>query len=375
MKKAVYLTIGVYPGGKTRAADEVRAQQNLAALRALGYDITVITPRDEHGRNGIDLPTVWLDPIPSLVIAEYLRHYDYRKKVQAEVARHLDGPDTLLFCEHFYALASCPPHPRVVYSCLDLMVQLIRLRGQLRARPVTFKTKLYWQYLNWVEWRVVRRAQRVLCVSASEAKLIANKTRLQTGYVPIVSPDNVEPLPAAVFSPNSRFWFYGSSGATANKIMLAHLRDKLLPAIKAILPAAEFHQVGSYDTHAADAIIWMKNNFNVHGFAADPAKLFQRGDFCLIPYEYDTGFRTKLPELCGYGMIAAGYPATFACCPEMRDGYNCVIAESPQSLADKLARLAADAPARERLAIGAIETRRKNFSFDVLLEKYRQLLG
>jgi glycosyltransferase involved in cell wall biosynthesis len=58
----------------------------------------------------------------------------------------------------------------------------------------------------------------------------------------------------------------------------------------------------------------------------------------------------------------------------MRDGYNCVIADTPAALAEKLARVARDDAARERLAAGAIETRQKDFSFTTLLERYRHIL-
>jgi glycosyltransferase involved in cell wall biosynthesis len=140
------------------------------------------------------------------------------------------------------------------------------------------------------------------------------------------------------------------------------------------LPSAEFHQLGAYSTYDAEKIKWLHDHFTVHGFVEDPAKMFQTGDICLMPYQQDTGFRTKIPEVCGYGMIPAGYGPTFACCPEMRDGFNCIIAETPAQLVEKLAQLQADEPARRRLATNAYQTRRQDFSFAVLLERYRHIL-
>jgi len=374
MPRALYFTIGVYPGGKTRAAAEVRAQQNLAALHALGYDITVATPRDPHGRDGIGHPVVWLDAQPAEVIADFLRNRVYRAKIRTEIGRLLHDHETLLFCEHFWALACCPPHRRMVYSCHDFIVQTIRLRGQLRGRPVTLKTRLYWRYLEWIERRLMSEASSIICVSASEAERVRTNLKIRSEYIPIV-PVGEPPAPEITLNPAVRCWFYGGSGATSNKIMLEHLVRVLFELLRKAMPQAEFHQAGSYNTYAPERVEWLQKNFTVHGFVDEPAALFQRGDFCLIPYEFDTGFRTKIPEICGLGMIAAGYHSTFACCPEMRDGYNCVIAESPQALADKLAIVAADAAKREQLANGSIETRRREFSHAVLLERYQRALG
>jgi len=372
--KVLYFSLGIYPGTPIRAAAEVRARQNLVALRELGYDILVLTPRDEQGRNGLGFPTVWLEPLPTWIFGEFLRRRDYRKKIQQVVSEHLTDSSMLLFCEHFFALACCPPHPRLVYSMHDLAVQTIRLRGSLRARPVTFKTRLFWRYLEWLEGRLIRKAQSVICVSASEAAKVNSRWHIATEYIPTVSAEAAAPLAAENLSGPARFWFYGSSGATANKVMLDHIADKIFDLIQVAIPGAEFHQVGQCDTYAPARIEWLQRHFTVHGFVENPANIFRRGDFCLIPYEHDTGFRTKLPELCGYGMIAAGYPATFACCPEMRDGYNCIIGANPAELVQKLAAAAADPTLRRKLTEGAIATRREAFSHAALLGRYRHAL-
>ena len=78
--------------------------------------------------------------------------------------------------------------------------------------------------------------------------------------------------------------------------------------------------------------------------------------------------------MCGYGVIPVGYTVSFACCPEMRDGHNCVIAASPEALARRLAHVCADRATRAGLAAAAIETRRNDLSPERLLTKYRRVL-
>jgi glycosyltransferase involved in cell wall biosynthesis len=262
----------------------------------------------------------------------------------------------------------------VVYSCHDLESNLSRLRRLLKEEPaITFKMRAYWWLTDWLENRLFKKVHRVIEVSASEAKQVRERWRIPVEYVPIV-PDTAPAEPVPDLHPAIRYCFYGSGGTTSNKFILDHLSRELYELLKQAAPQAEFHQAGNYKNFRPDKIEWLRQHFTLHGFVDDPAKLFHPGDFCLIPYQYDTGFRTKIPEVCGYGMICAGYPVSFACCPEMRDGYNCVIGETPAELAEKMARVAGDSALHARLAAGALETRRTAFSAETLLEKYRRIL-
>jgi len=371
--QAIFLTLGIYPGGPTRSATEVRAQQNLAALRALNYDLTIVTPPDPAGRPLVG-KVVLVEPPPINDFVRMHARWRYRRKIRRQVAQLAVGPDTIIFCEHWAALLCAPRHPRVVYSFHDFESNLIKVRRLRKSSSVTWKTRAYWGLADWLERRLLHKAKRVISVSASEAIKLHDKFYAVVEYIPTVP--LAQPVVAEKFKAGPlRLWLYGSSGATSNKVILDHLVDKLFELLSSALPGAEFHQAGSYQTYDADKIEWLRQHFHVHGFVDDPTTLFRPGDICLMPYQQDTGFRTKIPEVCGYGMICAGYPETFACCPEMRDGYNCIIAETPAALAEKMADLADDQALRERLAAGAMETHRRDFSFAALLERYRRILS
>ncbi len=373
MKPALFLSLGIFPSPQARTATEVRAGQNLAALRALGYDVTVLTTPDPLGRPGPDFPTLFTRPLPVTNFVEFHAQWRYRREVGRLINQNLAGGQSLLFCEHWAALACSPRGARIIYSMHDFESKLVPARRLRKGAPVTFKTRAYWRLARCLELRLVNKARKVIAVSATEADEAARVWRVPAVYIPTVSVAMEKPvrdfLDGAV-----RCWFYGSSSATSNKIVLDHLADGCFAALKAAMPNAEFHQAGSFEHYDPGKIAWLKEHFTVHGFVEDPAQFFCRGDFCLIPYQQDTGFRTKIPEVCGYGMIAAGYPASFACCPEMRDGYNCVIADSPTQLAGKLAQVAADPAWRRRLSEGAFATRCHELSFSALLDRYRQAL-
>jgi len=373
-KKLVYLSPNIYPGTPTLVAPEVRAQQNLAALRALGYEITVVTAADPAKRPAGGDRLVLIEPFPMRTFVRVQACWAYRRRVRQIVQRELSNPATVLLCDHWPALMCSPRHSRTVYSCHDLESNLMRWRRLRKNSGIKLRTHAYWWVADWLEWRLLGRAGRFISVSASEAEKIRVRLGLSGEYIPIVAPGPAPAHAVGVEKAAIRFWLYGASSTTSNKIMLDHLANGLFAQLQAAIPSAEFHQLGNYSSYDADKIDWLRQHFQLHGFVKDPAAFFRPGDFCLIPYEQDTGFRTKLPEACGYGMIAAGYPATFACCPEMRDGYNCVIGSSPAELVEKLAKVSANETLRQRLADGAFETRQRDFSFDALLERYRRAL-
>jgi len=327
-RRAVFVTMGIFPGNPTRAATEVRARQNLLALRALGYETTVITMPDPHQRS-VEGPVVWLEPKIVSPFIHFFLNFSCRRKIRRTIARQAVDNSTVILCEHWAAMLCCPTHPRVVYSFHDFESRLTVERRKRKGTPVSIKSRVYWWAAERLERWMIKQATRVLSVSASEAEKLRTEWGADAIYIPTVP----EETPAAVESVNTgplRLWIYGSSAATSNKIVLDHLANGLFDKLKAALPTAEFHQAGKFDTYDADKIEWLKRNFQVHGFIADLGKIFQTGDICLIPYEKDTGFRTKIPEACGYGMIPAGYTLSFACCPEMWDGENCVMAANPE---------------------------------------------
>lgn len=228
---------------------------------------------------------------------------------------------------------------------------------------------------DYLEGSLLRKAARIVGVSASDCERIRRRVTAPVAYIPTVDPGPLPPPPTDGLRPGSlRLWYYGGRGATSNMIMLLHLRNELYELLKAALPEAEFHYAGAHEKYDQVRLEWLQRHFILHGFVENFSTVFRLGDICLIPYQYDTGFRTKIPEACGYGLIPAGYTISFACSPEMCDGYNCIMANSPGELARKIAQVGADAQLRQKLAEGALATRREDFSSAALLERYRKIM-
>jgi hypothetical protein len=240
-------------------------------------------------------------------------------------------------------------------------------------KTITLKRRAYLKLLRRAEISLIRRSSAILSVSASEAKEIEALTAVPSVYVPIVA----ETLGLRASNPKDgrpRIWFYGGSGATANRWMMRHLRETLFEIVSRRCPSVEFHHIGSTGTSTTDVRNWLEEHFVSHGFVPDPSSLFAAGDICLIPYQHDTGFRTKIPELLSCGVIPAGYAVSFVCCPELVSGTNCVASDSPIHLADEIARVLEDAVLRKSLSRGASETFRREFMVGRLDGRYRALL-
>ena len=280
----------------------------------------------------------------------------------------------LIFCENLWALLCCPRVPNIIYSCHDIDSKLRRLRFNYGGGMQRLRQRLRLSVYGWLEKQTLRRATSILCVSASEAAWIRRWTGRPTQYLPIVA-DGLTAVRESKLKNSPRYFFYGGSGATANRLMLSHLKSNLLGRIEKHIPGAEFHQIGSCARYNGEQISWLTKHFIVHGFVDNVTSMMRFGDVCLIPYEHDTGFRTKIPELCAMGVIAAGYPVSFACCPEMEDDRNCVMGHNPEELALRLAANHTDSNARKRLANNSVETFRTRFAWPVLQTRYEELLS
>lgn len=371
-KRCLFVCLGVTPSPAPRRGGEVRARQNWQALRDLGYEVTVVAAGHQQPDWPDMDPATFLDVPRQRVLLDLVRNGALLRRARARI-RSLASGHRLVFCEHWPSLMCCPRELGPVYSCHDLESKLVPIRFARKGKKTTWKRWLYLRAIGLAERSMLRRASRVLCVSATEASQVHRLTGRPAAYLPIVTGDlragsrPDRPAPA-------RAWLFGTSGATANKVILDQLQAGLLAQLRRGIRGLEFHQAGSIRTFEPRQKQWLHENVHVHGFVEDLSSAMRFGDFCLMPYPHDTGFRTKIPLLCAYGVIPVGYPITFACCPEMVDGVNCVMARSPDEWVARLSALVADDSARSALAEGALRTRERQFSQAALLARYADLL-
>jgi hypothetical protein len=242
------------------------------------------------------------------------------------------------------------------------------LRRRVLRRPDAFRLADLERY----ELGITREAAHVMCVSASEATFCRDQG-IPATHIPIVGPTIPTPGNTVPDRP-PRFFLFGNHN-TAHAAALAEIRHHLWPALERASVRCEWHQIGRAPKHPDDDWRWMERSFDrVHGFVEDLGTVFQPGDVSVVPYRHDTGFRTKFTVAGAYGVISAGYHATFLCAPEFRPGVDCIAEQGPEELARSFERVIQDRGLRQSLAAGARRLYDASFTFESQLPHYASIL-
>lgn len=282
-------------------------------------------------------------------------------------------PD-LIWTEAYGGMYIAPSHVPTVYSHHDFYYKILDIRAKAKDKDLAWKDHLLRRQLKRGELMLCRKANAVVCVSASEFERI-KAINPNSSYIPIVGPTLHLPQNDNVSA--GRIFLFGNSGNSALFYAREHLRNDLWPLLKPALAEVEWHQVGLIMAHHEDRpdIQWLRQNFNeVHGFVEDLGTVFRTGDISLVPYTEDTGFRTKFVTAASYGVINAGYRTTFECAPEFEHGKNSLIADSPAELVRLLQEVTQNEDWRAVLAAGARQLYEEQFSFESQLPLYKRVL-
>lgn len=97
-------------------------------------------------------------------------------------------------------------------------------------------------------------------------------------------------------------------------------------------------------------------------------------DIALIPYELDTGTRTKLPLLFNYAQVVVATKAGVAGAKEIRPGENCVVLEKLEDFADAICDLWRNPARRESIGRAAKRTFEENFTLKAQLPSFQKVI-
>lgn len=371
---------------------QLRAWQNLASLVALGHEVHLV--RCDGSASGGDLePDV--RQLPAAVhcipgrepIITRLDSWRALVSTRAAVRLHLKYPDQIregvagiaqavrpdvIWAEWIAAMALVPRGFPVVYSHHDFKHKIVSVRRKTNGRPARWPDRLRLRQLRRAELDLCTKADHVVCVSASEREEVAALGQRCT-YIPICGP--TVPQRTALSGGKGRVFLFGNWGNTAMRFAVRHFRETVWPLFGRATPPVEWHQVGDPDCRR-DSEDWdfVQRHFMCHGFVEDLSQLFKVGDASLIPYQLDTGFRTKFVTAAAHGVINVGYAESFRCAPEFTAGQDCLIARTPAEMTGLLQHYASSANVRRRLGEASRALYEVAFSFEAQLPKYEAVL-
>ena len=111
------------------------------------------------------------------------------------------------------------------------------------------------------------------------------------------------------------------------------------------------------------------------GYVQDLTTVLRPYDLHVIPWEHDTGTRTRAPIAFDRRQVVVATRAAMACMPEARDGENCVLVDHLDEMASVLHALYHDAARRQRLGDAARQTFLDAFTREAMQPRFDRFLA
>jgi len=274
-------------------------------------------------------------------------------------------PD-FIWSQHFGAtqIATLQQRLPVVYSHHDWLHRI--KRASLNGNGHQNGNKR----LKQAEEGVATKVAVVVSGSAVECEQLRNLGCRQVAYIP-VSFEPVSLDPEATAPSHARLIHLGGMGTTANRLGLERFFEVAWPHLS---ETAELWVIGDTKQSSptlAEALAHVKCT----GHVKDLATVLRPFDLHIIPWEQNTGQRTRMVMAFNHAQVVVAVKAAVAGFPEAIDNENCRLVDRLDQLADVVLALIDDPAERRRLGSNARETFEKHFTRKSLLPKYNAVIS
>lgn len=270
-----------------------------------------------------------------------------------------------------------------VYSHHDWLYRLAKLKYR---RQGVLNDWRFW-FTNHVRQRgeetVAQSATVVVTGSRTEADDL-RKLGISSVFVIPTCYDMIPELPSNSSAvDDARIVHLGSTGTTANRLGLRAYLAKVHPVLSQRLAAVERQAplwiIGDSEPRDENTRqLWHQlrdAGAIMTGMVPDLGTVLRPFDISIIPYEHNTGTRTKIPLLFSYAQVVVATHAAAAGTPELGNGENCVLLPSLNEFPETLLQLIQDRETRERIGRAARTTFQKQFTIRAQLPKYTEVLN
>lgn len=217
----------------------------------------------------------------------------------------------------------------IVYAHHDWEFKLRKLKSKL-----SFIQKFHLKQKKRVELDLVKSVSA--CVSASftetqEIKDYGNKNAL---YIPLTYKKvelakNDAKIPSIVH--------LGGMGTTANRIGLERFLEVCWKDLKAQIPNVKLKVIGNLK-YASESLKKQLKDENIEclGFVEDLQTVLKPYDLHIIPWEYNTGTRTRIPLVFNYAQVLVSTKAAASCYPEVVHEQNSMLCNDLPQMTQQL---------------------------------------
>lgn len=267
-----------------------------------------------------------------------------------------------------------------VYSHHDWIYRIYQVRRNASSQPLYFTDRILSSTMRRVETQAVKRSTVVVTGSATEAAELDQIASLPARIIPTTYTPGPHVQGSRRANQPVRIIHLGGLTTTANHLGLtAYLRDvhqPLMQRCEDLRDRPQLFVVGEVK-NAKEALLAQLRSVGatLTGPVYDLGTILRPFDIAIIPYEFDTGTRTKLPLLFNYAQVVVTTQAAVAGSAEVMSGGNCVVLPSLCDFPDALAALADDPTERERIGRKARETFERCFTVDSQLNLFDDVVS
>jgi glycosyltransferase involved in cell wall biosynthesis len=250
----------------------------------------------------------------------------------------------------------------------DLFAQILRRTRTLAA---------WWDWFRWrrFETRILHRFRRVVVMSKKDTAILG--ARIPTAVVENgVDLDRFQPAPER---PGQRLLFIGSFRHFPNIEAYRFFTAHVWPLLREQFPGLELTVVCG-----ADPLTYWRAftdtpepppdpRIRLLGFVADVRPLYVEANLVIVPTTVSAGTNVKVLEAMAMERAVVSTPSGCAGLGLLH-GHSVWIGETPQAFAAGVATLIADPERRRQIAQAARAHALRNFDWDAIGEKQRQLL-
>lgn len=173
---------------------------------------------------------------------------------------------------------------------------------------------------------------------------------------------------------NPKIIHLGSLETTSNKIGLLDYINCVHPVISNEIEDYKLTIIGDVNNSSKELTqLIEKDNVNCLGHVIDLEKVIKPLDIAIIPYNKNTGMRTKIALFHSLGMAVISFRKPVEGMKEIVDGQNAILVDDFESFIRELKRLFFSIESRKKLAICGLKTFNETNSLKSQLHHYKYI--
>jgi glycosyltransferase involved in cell wall biosynthesis len=262
----------------------------------------------------------------------------------------------------------------VIYSHHDWAWRIKGYRAGEEAKH--WKKRLHFWVGKRHEETLVRRVSGCVSASMTETHQMRSLGAKHVEYFPTIYTP-VDLPNGRTHNSRPRIVHLGGMQTTANRIGLQRFLEISWPVIcEHVKSKPELWVIGSLEGAPEALLADLKGRGVIcTGFVEDLSSVLRPFDIHIIPWEYNTGTRTRIPLILNYSQVLVSTRAGAACISELKHGENCVLADDLSQIAQQIIELFDDESAREEIGKAGRMTFLSHFTRESLQTRFNAFIN